>query len=426
MLILRQGVAAGEEELRQHAMLVYSAADPAFICDAKGRLKLANPAMAALTGAALEDLAGRNLAAFMDCPDHPGDPTEACQFWEIYPARLAEGWSGEAGIRQESGHTVPVHLSLSPFSAPGARQVWLAGTAHDLTQQKIQQADLQMAYDQVAAAHRALEALNENLERKVDEKMHSLSQAYAQLEQQNRTLQQLDRLKSDFVSLVSHELRAPLTNISGGIELVLTGPLDDSLRQPLSLVQSEIHRLTTFVETILDVSALDAGHLPLYLAPVSIAEAVKVVHRRVGRQPGGERVVWEVPPGLPLVMADERILTSIFFHLVDNALKYAPQGAIRVAAKAAGECLQVTVEDEGPGIPAEALPLLFEKFQRLEAADSQTVYGHGLGLYMVRKLLHAMHGDVQASNREGHHGEDAPVTGACFTFWLPVYQDGEK
>jgi signal transduction histidine kinase len=286
----------------------------------------------------------------------------------------------------------------------------------------LQQADLQIAYDQVAAAHRALEAMNENLERKVDEKMLSLSQAYAQLEQQNLTLQQLDRLKSDFVSMVSHELRAPLTNISGGIELVLTGPLEEPVQQSLNLVQNEIHRLTRFVETILDLSALDAGHIPIYPAPVSVAEVAGGVQQQAARLPGGDRLVWRIPPDLPLALADERILTSIFFHLVDNALKYASQGPVLVTAEPQGDRILVMVEDDGPGIPPEAIPLLFEKFQRLDTADSQTVYGHGLGLYMVRKLLQAMRGDIQAANR----GDEGRLGGACFTFWLPVFKESDE
>ncbi len=150
----------------------------------------------------------------------------------------------------------------------------LAGTAHDLSQQKAQQAALQAALEQIESDRAQLERLNADLERLVAEKTADLSAAYARLEAQNRALRELDRLKSDFVSLVSHELRAPLTNIKGGLELVLSKAvrLPSTTREHLVLVQAEIERLSRFVETILDLSALEAGRLPLYPGAVRLRE----------------------------------------------------------------------------------------------------------------------------------------------------------
>jgi signal transduction histidine kinase len=277
-----------------------------------------------------------------------------------------------------------------------------------------------VAYQQITAAHQTLETLNEQLEQKVEEKTSSLSEAYKILEQQNQTLQKLDELKSDFVSLVSHELRAPLTNISGGIELVLDGPqiIPPRVRQSLTLVQVEIRRLTHFVETILDLSALDAGRMPLSAAPLAIQDIIEVVQREIKTMPGAARVCWEIPYNLPFVFADEHALVSIFFHLIDNANKYAPDGPITVKAEAGSQQMRIQVIDQGPGIPPEAQSLLFGKFYRPHRGDSQTVYGHGLGLYIVRRLLQAMQGDIQFNNR--------PEGGTCFTFWLPVIEEKDE
>jgi signal transduction histidine kinase len=310
---------------------------------------------------------------------------------------------------------------LRPIQSTGRDGLALAGTAHDLTLQKNQQAALQVAYEQIAMAHHQLETLNEVLEQKVEDKTRSLSEAYQILEQQNRTLQKLDEIKSDFVSMVSHELRAPLTNISGGIELVLGNPqpLPGSAARSLTLVQTEIRRLTHFVGTILDLSALDAGRIPFYPAPLPLIDLIPILRRQFEPAPGSERIEWNIPDRLPFVLADEHALTSVFFHLIDNALKYAPYGKIAIQVSAV-ETHRVTIQvlDQGPGIPEEVMPLLFEKFFRVHRGDAQTVYGHGLGLYIVRRLLQVMDSDIRVENR--------PEGGACFKFWLNVIEENDE
>ncbi len=466
-LVARQGVLAGERELQQYAVLVNSIAEPAFICDRRGRLKMVNPAL-------LTALGYGQASSLLDQP-MLSLFVEEFLLEGIVKAGLTGGWSGEAYFRRQDKTTFPVYLSLRPIQAMNIEglvrsdKLALAGTAHDLTEQKAQQGALKTAYDQVAAAHHALATLNDLLEEKVDEKTRSLSLALEQLEQQNLTLQKLDELKTDFVSLVSHELRAPLTNISGGIELVLarSNRLPESTRQSLTLVQVEIRRLAHFVETILDLSALDAGRLPFYLTPLELSEIVSGLEKQLASTPGADRLHWDVQKDLPFILADSRALTSVFFHLIDNAIKYAPQGDILIRinpstdsevinfadpenyaphwsvaginkvnppgpvaeadALSSGETastgaapfyppdetrrvIQVQVIDQGSGISTEALPLLFNKFFRAHPGDSQTVYGHGLGLYMVKRLLQAMGGDIRVENN--------PEGGACFTFWL--------
>lgn len=420
VMVARQAFAVGESEIRPYASLVNSIADPAFVCDENGLLRLANPALLSATGyPSAGDLLNRPLAHILD------SQADTSYMLDLALARNAGpndtrpiGWSGETRLLRRDGKLIPVYLSLRPIQPDNTlpetarARVALAGTAYDLTRQKKQQADIQTAYQQVASAHEQLEHLNAELEQKVAEETQHLNQAYRQLEAQNQKLQMLDQLKSDFVSLVSHELRAPLTNINGGIELVLSrpGPLAPGVRSNLELVQAEIQRLTRFVETILDLSALDAGRLPLYLAPIPYASVVQTLQNQLMHLPGTERIRWEAP-SLPNLLADERAITSVLFHLVDNALKYAPQGEIIVSAQEeAGGLIAIRVLDCGSGIQPEALPLLFDRFYRANTQDSQTVYGHGLGLYIVRRLTEAMGGWVEVSNR--------PEGGACFTCCL--------
>jgi signal transduction histidine kinase len=293
----------------------------------------------------------------------------------------------------------------------------IAGSAHDLTAQKRQQTALQEAYEQIAADRTELEKMNVQLEKMVGDKTKDLVEAYRQLEDQNRTLQQLDRMKSDFVGLVSHELRAPLTNIRGGIELLQRiKPQPERMEEHLKLVQAQAQRLTRFVETILDLTALDAGKMPFYPAPLSILSVLPVLKQLLTYLPGVERITWMISDNLPFVMADDQALTSIIFHLIDNSIKYAPEGKIEVSAWAEKSRLWIRVKDEGPGIDPEALPHLFQRFYRA-SSDSQSVYGHGLGLYIVKRMLEAMNGEIEACNN--------PDKGACFTFWLPLVDEKE-
>jgi len=405
-LVARQGFLAGESELQKYASLVNSIAEPAFVCDQRGRLRLVNPALLASAGyASQQDLLGQPLQQII----HP-----AAGAARIITQALIQGWSGEVHLRRRGGGMIPISLALRPLRSERDGRLALAGTAHDLSEQKQQQTALQAAYEQIAADRTELENLNTRLEQRVAEKTADLLRAMEQLEQQNLALQQLDQLKSDFVSLVSHELRAPLTNISGGIELLLSpsNNIGAHPRRNLELVRAEINRLSRFVESILDLSALEAGHMPLYLAPLSLQSVIQNL-RKSGLD-DNPHLRWQMPEDLPPVLADEQALSSVLFHLLDNACKYAPNGEISIFARLADRRLRIDIADRGPGIPEEALPFIFDRFYRQDTADARAVYGHGLGLYIVSHLLSAMGGEIRAANQ--------PEGGACFTFWLPLVE----
>ncbi len=415
VFVARQGVAAGEHELRGYAQLVEGAGDPAFVCDASGRIRLANPALVRALG--LTDGLQVVGTSLFDWIQRTGRPlTLARPVGGFTPLVLEAGWSGEVVLlRRRLDDTAESSTTFSLVLRPlDADVLLLAGTAHDLAPQKRQQAELQTAVTRAAAARAELAALNQDLEHRVADKTRVLSDALDQLAAQNAQLQKLDELKSDFVSLVSHELRAPLTNLNGGLELVLArGQLETATRDHLLLVQSEVRRLTGFVETILDLSALEAGRLRLNPAPLDLLDVVRRLRAAAfAGQSAETRLSLALPEGLPLVLADDRALASVFFHLIDNAQKYAPEGTIEVRAEpASATAVRVRVSDEGPGIPADRRASVFERFERLHTGDDRDVYGHGLGLHMVRQLLRAMSSDVALEPSE---------RGAVFAFTLPI------
>ncbi len=414
-LLVRQGFQAGENAMEQYARLVNSIAEPAFVCDEQGRLRLTNIAFLEIVEANTSGLLGQTLDRYFNL--QPKDQHWLKSILRFEHNGIELNSSREVILRSAKGTSIPVLLTLRSIEAGYRQHLAYAGTAHDLRMQKQQQADLLKAYDQVENARIELERLNSGLEQMVNEKTFDLQNAYRTLEEQNKTLQQLDQLKSDFVSLVSHELRAPLTNIRGGIELLLATPNQQPQRttNTLQRVQNEILRLSKFTETILDLSALDANRLPLYPEPLDLRTAFNSLQQYFDQTPGGERIQWEIGEYTPIVLADQKALHSVLFHLLDNAMKYANDGAIIVSGMVMDEHVRIQVEDRGPGIDVEVLPFIFERFYRANMTDAQTVYGHGLGLYMVKRFVEAMNGTVEAENTLPH--------GALFRVSLPLNRD---
>jgi PAS domain S-box-containing protein len=403
LLIARLGVQAGEEELHKYWQLFDSVADPTFLCNARGELILGNPAMVRILGSVDEEpVAGRLL-------------TEIFESEALIKDLLTKANKQSCSLEvSHSASKTPFLLSLSPIISERRKPI-LAGVAQDLSDQKKQQKILQESFQEVQAVSQRLEELNSVLEEKVAERTQTLEDAFRKLEEQHQLLQELDQLKSDFVSMVSHELRTPLTSLNGGFELLLSQknrkPADTAT---LSLMRKEIQRLTLFVESILNLSAIEAGRIKIHPTSIIVFNEVEEICSHFNQVPGSERLRINIPTDIPQVKADKVLLDSVLRHLIDNSLKYTPGGPVIVDAIPTGKKVRIQVTDSGPGIPDEKLTLLFKRFQRLEVKDSQSVYGHGLGLYLSRKMLQAMQSDLKY--------ETAPQGGARFFFSLKVSQ----
>ena len=404
LLVARQGVIAGLFETRQYIALVNASADLAFICQTDGILRLGNPALYQALGHLEPEEEPLRLSKFVVAEK----PLE-----EILARSLQDGWTGEALFKRSDGTTFPVSLSLRPVRDRSRSQALLAASAYDLTTIRQREDELRKALHEVADARQALETLNIELENKVSERTSELEATIAELARLNENLKSLDKLKSEFVALVSHELRAPLTNIRTGIELVLRDEpgIKRSVNEALGLVQSETERLTNFIEAILDLSALEAGRLRLQCVELELASIARRVRARFPDEQGGDRIHMDLPDDLPALKADEHFLQSILYHLIDNAIKYAPDGEVRLEAWGEGSKIFIAVSDRGPGISPEQREQVFEMFHRLDTRDSREVYGYGLGLPMVQRLLDAMQGGIRVEGREGG--------GARLVFWLP-------
>lgn len=388
LLFLREGVIAGQAEVAGYAVLLENLEDPAFICSAEGGVALDNSSLRALFPA---NRRSRRLA----------DLLTVRPSWELLLREAGgAGWRGEVLVESAVRSGFPAWLVLLRLPDEEGQPERFAGLLHDLSPQRRQEESLRAAYRQAEDSRLALEQLSEQLEEKVRAKTADLSQALEQLEEQNRSLRSLDRLKSDFIALTSHELRTPLAGIRAGLELTLSRKpaIPREARANLELVQRESERLTRFVESILDLSVLEAGRFPFQVVPLHVREPLESARMALASAHGGldcrnlRRLEISLAEDLPEVLADEHVLASVFFQLIDNAFKYSPDGKIQVRAQAAAPWLAVTIADHGPGVPPEERERLFLMFSRLESADSPRVRGAGLGLYISRKMVEAMGG----------------------------------
>lgn len=279
------------------------------------------------------------------------------------------------------------------------------------------------------ATSAALSVANRDLEAKVAERTshlqatgEQLADANDELARANDELRQLDRMKSEFVSLVSHQLRAPLTNIIGALEIV--GQDAERLPAPsqrtLQILGLESQRLSSLIQRILDVSRLDAGRLTLRLGPVAIEPFLaRTCSSTFAAEPGRSWAL-SVPQALPPAWADEMLLEEVVRNLLENALRYSPpEGPIEVSAEAREGVLEIAVTDHGPGVPAEQHDRIFRSFHRL-GDDETTVKGYGLGLYFADRLVRAQHGSIEVRSPVW---PDAAAPGARFVFTIPIAGD---
>lgn len=260
--------------------------------------------------------------------------------------------------------------------------------------------------------------LNLELEVKVEERTAALAERNRELAQANSELQQLDAMKSEFVSLVSHELRAPLTTLNGGLELALqqAEALPTSARRTLETMVGESARLTNLVQTILDISRLEAGKYEINLGPVALRPLMEQA-AEVVLIPSSRPIEWEFSPALPPVWADEIHLEEIIRNLMRNADKYSPQGMpVQLCACEKEDHVRIAVKDHGPGIPPAARQYIFERFSRVQGGESAPP-GWGLGLYFARKLIQAQGGSIGVNSPIW---EDPKSPGAEFYLLVPI------
>ncbi|HEX3890468.1 MAG TPA: ATP-binding protein [Verrucomicrobiae bacterium] len=235
-------------------------------------------------------------------------------------------------------------------------------------------------------------------------------------------LKQLERTREEFVANVSHELRTPLSLIKGYVETLLDGARNDPAiaERFLKIIERNTQRLDLLIQDLLTISALESERIKLNLQSVELRPLVEKIFSDL--KPPAENKNVELVSQLPelTATADVNRLEQVLANLVDNAIKYGrPQGHVTVGGKKLDDGkLEIFVQDDGPGIPAESLDRVFERFYRVDKARSRDQGGTGLGLSIVKHIVQAYGGEVWVKSELGK--------GATFFFTLPAAEMKSK
>ena len=244
--------------------------------------------------------------------------------------------------------------------------------------------------------------------------VESLAADFNQMVQRVQATQQGQR---DFVANVSHEMKTPLTSIHGFAQAILDGTAADGEAQKhaAQVIHEESDRLSRLVDDLLDLARLDAGQVTFAREPIDLNALVARVADRLSLRAGEKTVRLEnAVAGLPTVTGDGDRLAQVFTNLIDNAIKHTPSGGrVKLRGEARGSDVLVHVEDSGPGIPADALSRIFERFYQVDKARrGGEGRGTGLGLAISREIVQAHGGRLTALS--------APGQGSRFTLQLPM------
>ncbi len=279
----------------------------------------------------------------------------------------------------------------------------------------IDQENLDVAItEQILELQSALHRANHQLEQRVQERTAELRNALDKLTE-------LSRLKSNFISSISHELRTPLTHIKGYLDMLSEeslGPLTTQQSDALKVLLRAEARLERLIEDLIQFSLASRGDLSIHPKPFSINHLLNVSipqFRNIARE-NDLQLTYSIPEQLPQVIADEGKISWVLMQLLDNAVKFTPEGGqIYVAATIDKDSILVSVADTGIGIPEERISEIFEPFHQLDGSITRQYAGTGLGLTMANRILEA-HGT--SLNVESLVGE-----GSRFAFLLPVAND---
>ncbi|TLS49739.1 response regulator [Paenibacillus antri] len=235
------------------------------------------------------------------------------------------------------------------------------------------------------------------------------------VEQASMQLVQADRMKSEFLATTSHELRTPLHGMINMAQLSLDeGGLDAAKAERLRLIVSTGRNLSHLLEDILDLSRLNEGTMHINLKAVDLRTAAEGVWELLPYVSEDRTVRFEnrVPSDLPRVLADDQRVMQILFNLLNNAMKHADAKTIAVEAETVGSFVEISVTDDGKGIPPDQLDAIFDEFRQGYAEGEAAPKGAGLGLAITRKLVELQRGSISVESNPGRH--------TAFRFTLPL------
>jgi signal transduction histidine kinase len=262
----------------------------------------------------------------------------------------------------------------------------------------------------------------QQLQATLQEKIRYLEQSMVrEQEELRRALQklgELNDLKANFIATIRHELRTPLSHIKGYREMLargIYGSLSDDQLGVLDIIGRSTEQLERLISDLLRFTSSAKGEITLALAPASLPDLIRNVLEVSARKAvdGKVQLYADVPEALPRALVDEDKIYWVVFHLVDNAIKFTPEGGeVTVVAAVRDEHVRVSVRDTGIGLPPERMHEIFEPFHQLDGSATRRYGGMGLGLALVRSIVEAHRSQVEVESLEGR--------GSVFSFEVPI------
>jgi two-component system CheB/CheR fusion protein len=318
-------------------------------------------------------------------PDGSFMPHEQCPTAEVVTGKVSAVHNGEVLIERPDGSHVTVLVNIRPLKNDRGEVAGAINCFYDITERKQMEEELQNLMDKEKTARAEAEAAN--------------------------------RVKDEFLAIVSHELRTPLNAIVGWTHLLMHGKLDQrQSERAVQTIDRNATAQTAIISELLDVSRFISGKLKLDMKPVDLADvindAVEVV--RAAADAKHIEVVTSLDRKAGLVAGEFVRLQQVIWNLLTNAIKFTPNGGrVEVQTKSEGTHVAIVISDTGPGIPADFLPHIFERFQQADTSEKRTHGGLGLGLSIVRNLAEMHGGSVRAES-------DGKGRGTRFTVILPT------
>ncbi len=258
----------------------------------------------------------------------------------------------------------------------------------------------------------------------VDDLADALESQAREIEDLRRELETARNNSAAFISMVSHELRIPMTSIRGYADMMdqgVAGELNENQAQFVRVILNNARRMETLVEDISDLTRIRTGRLHLKFEPVSLTDAIQQATEATQDQIAkrGHTLIVDVPDDLPTINADPKRLTQVLINLISNAYKYTPDGGtITVRGFQKGDRVYVSVADTGIGMTQEEIAHLGESFWRADNPQVISQPGTGLGFAITKLLVGLMGGEIEV--------ESEPGVGSTFTFYVPVAGEPEE
>jgi signal transduction histidine kinase len=274
----------------------------------------------------------------------------------------------------------------------------------------------QMALD-LARSKEEIDQHRKTLEEKVQRRTRELEISNQELRVIQNELMEANMVKSEFMSIASHQLRTPLTTLLGYSELLLTRPLTESQKKEfLGFINEESIRLSRIVDDLLDISRIESEKgFGFVKEPVQLDEVLVKNSKFYSRAETGHRILTDIEQDLPLVSADGEKIGQLIKNLLDNAIKYSTDGDIVCRAFKKDNMVWVSIQDHGMGISQEDIPHIFDKFYRVEGEETAHVSGTGLGLSIAKYIVESHDGKIDLQSELGK--------GTTIGFGLPIFEE---